>query len=207
MLAKIRTAIPVLAAIVAISGVGLFPGAASAQFFNDAGQSDGFVESDDQFFEDADRQGGISPAPRQQADDRFTDSGGFIDEDRGGVELPTPGRVTIDRRRTQIRIQGERDLLPLNTAWGAGTGLLIGSWFAIIQNGTDRETQRFIGMGVVLGAGLGVALGLKTLINPSAPSAAMADPPKSEPGISAQPLVTLATGAGSPFRIGLTLRF
>ena len=46
----------------------------------------------------------------------------------------------------------DRDDLPFNIAWGAGTGLLIGGWFALINEGDNRETQQAIGVGVVPGS-------------------------------------------------------
>lgn len=206
MLAKFAPIALPLVFLVSLGWGLALPAPAAAQFFSDPGDQEGFVESDDQFFED-DRQGGLPPAapgPQRGTDD-FTDGGRFIDEDAPVAPQRGSGNLTIDRRRTELRLQGERESLPLNTAWGAGTGLVIGSWFALIEGGDDRDTQRFIGMGIVLGAILGITLGMKTLIAPSAPSAVQATPPPK--GMQAVPLVAFSGGKAQSLRMGLALRF
>lgn len=126
------------------------------------GTDDYFFE-DDEFFREED--------PFQEQDefgnpvDDFTEGGEFVDEST----LEGDG-VTVGGRQAQLRLLGERELLPQNAAWGAGTGLLIGGWFALINQGTNRETQRSLGLGVVLGTLVGLAVGARTLIAPSAPT-------------------------------------
>jgi len=126
------------------------------------GNEDYFFE-DDEFSQESD--------PFQEQDefgnpvDDFTEGGEFIDEST----LDADG-VSVSGRQAQLRLLGERELLPQNAAWGAGTGLLIGGWFALINQGTNRETQRSLGLGVVLGTLVGLAVGARTLVAPSAPT-------------------------------------
>ncbi len=161
------------------------PAPLMAQFFNDEFENDDFIESDEEFMED----GGDGFDVPIDADD-FSEGGRFIDEERE-IGLPGGG-VTIRGRENQLRLQGEREMLPLNSAWGAGTGLLIGGWFALIENGDNRTTQRSIGLGIVLGTMLGVFLGMKTLVLPNSPRAAMSDPPLFE---DQKPLVSQTSEA------------
>ena len=172
------------------------PRQVSAQLFNDPFSQNEFFESDEDGFDD---EGGFGlPSPVED----FTEGGQFIDEDAASVGR---GGVTIRGRETELRLEGEQRLLPLNVSWGAGTGLLIGGWFALIENGDDRSTQRSIGLGVVLGALLGVTVGLKTLIAPDAPRAALLKrtpeplPPAGGSLAALQPL--------PPLSFGFALRF
>lgn len=127
-----------------------------------AQSTDDYFAEDDEFFQEDD--------PFQQQDefgnpvDDFTEGGEFVDE----TELEGDG-PTLSGRQAQLRLLGERELLPQNAAWGAGTGLLIGGWFALINQGTNRETQRSLGLGVVVGTLVGLAVGARTLIAPAAP--------------------------------------
>jgi hypothetical protein len=124
--------------------------------------------SEDTFFDDDDFAPDDDPFKQQDEfgvpQDDTTEGGEFIDE----TQLPG-GEITAGGRQAQLRLLGERDLLPRNAAWGAGTGLLIGGWFALINQGTSRETQRSLGLGVVVGTLIGLAVGARTLIAPNAP--------------------------------------
>jgi len=102
-----------------------------------------------------------------------------------------------------LRAKGEQEIMPLNVAWGAGTGLLIGGWFALIQNSDDRTTQRAIGMGIVLGTGLGAFLGMRNVIFPNAPTASI----NSDQTIAySTPLVSASLLPGG-MQLGLNLKF
>jgi hypothetical protein len=124
--------------------------------------------SEDTFFEDEDYFPDDDPFKQQDEfgvpKEDFAEGGDFIDESR----LPA-NELTIGGRQSQLRLLGERELLPQNAAWGAGTGLLIGGWFALINQGTSRETQRSLGLGVVVGTLIGLAVGARSLITPNAP--------------------------------------
>jgi hypothetical protein len=155
MLAKLRPARLGMFALLLIALCGGWAAPARAQ-----GSEDTFFEDQD-FFPDED--------PFQETDefgvpqDDFTEGGEFIDESTVEGE-----EITAEGRQAQLRLLGERELLPTNAAWGAGTGLLIGGWFALINQGTSRETQRSLGLGVVLGTLVGLAVGARTLFSPSA---------------------------------------
>ncbi|MCZ6474151.1 MAG: hypothetical protein O7A69_15475 [SAR324 cluster bacterium] len=174
------------------------PGPAMAQFFNDDFTRDDFVESDEDFSEGS----GEIVSPTQED---FTDGGQFIDEEEA-VRRESAGGVTITTRRDQLRLESDRVDMPLNVGWGAVTGLLMGGWFALISNGDDRSTQRSIGSGIVLGALLGMTVGLKSVIAPNAPRAAMQNPERNEAGIRPSLTVSLDPEL-PPLRVGFVLRF
>ncbi|MCZ6628639.1 MAG: hypothetical protein O7E56_10455 [SAR324 cluster bacterium] len=174
------------------------PGPAMAQFFNDDFTRDDFVESDEDFSEGS----GEIVSPTQED---FTDGGQFIDEEEA-VRRESAGGVTITTRRDQLRLESDRVDMPINVGWGAATGLLMGGWFALISNGDDRSTQRSIGSGIVLGALLGMTVGLKSVIAPNAPRAAMQNPERNEAGIRPSLTVSLDPEL-PPLRVGFVLRF
>lgn len=124
-------------------------------------EDEDFFTSDDVFSEDV----GQDEFGTGFSDEELTEGGDFVEDDLSGSE-----GLDAAERRAQLRLTGERDLLPLNAAWGAGTGLLIGGWLAFIDNGTSRDTQRAIGLGIVVGALIGVAVGTKGLFAPGAPT-------------------------------------
>ena len=198
MLAKIRNRglwwLAVLLLLICMA----LPGPVMAQFFDDEFNRDDFVESEEDFTEDA---GGFDRPP---AGDDFTEGGQFVDEEK--AEERGPAGATVTGRKDELRLADEKRDLPFNIAWGAGTGLLIGGWFSLTGNGDDRTTQRSIGLGIVLGALLGMTVGLKSVIVPDAPRAAMrlpgreADPAGSLVSISALP-------PPPPLSFGFSLRF
>lgn len=192
MLAK-WNAVLIGKAIIAMLVLALIaPAPLMAQYFYDDATEDEFVDSDQDFVEE-----GTFDDFEESGMDDFSEGGRFIDEER---EFG-PGGITISGRRTQLRIRGEREMLPLNSAWGAGTGLLIGAWFALIESGDDRTTQRRIGLGVIFGALLGVAIGMKTLIAPRAPRAALNDSAFPDEGAS------FTAAAPEQLSLGFSLKF
>jgi hypothetical protein len=169
---------------------------AFAQFFDESmEQEDLFAEDQDGFFEDREGDGFGVPSPDQD----FTESGRFVDE----TLVPADRRgATRDTRRQQLTLGRDRDVLPANIAWGAGTGLLIGGWFALINEGDQRETQRSVGVGIVTGILLGMAIGTRSVFNPDAPRPSAAAAPPSADGPQFSPLVaTDAKGALVGFRM------
>ena len=164
--------------------------------------------TDDYFFEDD--QGFQEDDPFQQQDefgmpaDDFTEGGEFIDEST----LPGAEQgISLGGRQQQLRVLGEREQLPQNAVWGAGTGLLIGGWFALINQGTSRETQRSLGLGVVLGTLVGLAVGARSLIAPKAPQPVSAlDPWRDDRGGNLS--FTASHGQSSPLTFfTFTFRF
>lgn len=144
----------------------LLPPTAFAQFYDESLEDQQFFEDrGDNFFEsDSDQFG----TPSQEQD--FTEGNEYVDEQ----QVPPSQRnvpASAEGRQVQLALTGDKQQLPLNVAWGAGTGLLIGGWIALIQEGNNRETQRAIGTGIVLGIFLGAAVGLRAVIDPNAPRA------------------------------------
>lgn len=157
---------------------------AQAQFFDETLEQDElFVEDEDQFFES---RGDDLGGPGQEQD--FTEGDKFVDETGapGGG-----GGVSRTSRKFQLTLERDRDDLPFNIAWGAGTGLLIGGWFALIGEGDNRQTQQAIGIGIVAGILLGTFIGTRSVFDPSATRAisSVAPPPSTDGGFT--PLVSL----------------
>ena len=97
-------------------------------------------------------------------------------------------------RQKQLLLE-EKINAPLNVAYGAGTGLMIGGWLALLSSRTSRQTLRSIGLGVVVGAIIGAVIGTRSVWDPNAP----------RPEGIAEPLAdSNATFIKSP---GLTLAF
>lgn len=176
-----------------------------AQFFDDSqDQEDAFVQDEDTYFEDT----GTGSLPVDQgtgaaSEQDYTEGNKYVDENL----VPLSQRIpTQSSRRLQLSLGAERQTLPLNVAWGAGTGLLIGGWFALIGQGNNRQTQRSIGMGIVTGILLGMAVGTRTLFDPNAPKAAQVgdNAPPPDEGSHVTPLVAL--NKTNP-QVGFQLRF
>jgi hypothetical protein len=185
-----------LALLVALNLLMLPAAPAFAQFFDESlEQEDLFAEDENVFFEDREGDGFGVPSPDQD----FTESGRFVDETLVPADR---GAVTRGARQRQLTLGRDRESLAPNMAWGAGTGLLIGGWFALISEGDNRETQRSIGLGIVTGILLGVAIGTRSVFNPDAPRPVTATPPPSSDGPRFSPLVaTDAKGAQVGFRM------
>jgi hypothetical protein len=174
------------AVLLAVQLLVLTAPAARAQFFDESlEQDDLFVEDEDQLFQERtfeeQNQPGGSSGPTSTGEQDFSEGGGFVDEQSVPLDRRIP---STSSRRLQLSLGKERDVLPLNVAWGAGTGLLIGGWFALIGQGDNRETQRSIGLGIVTGIVLGFAVGTRSLFQPNAPkpgSISDATPPASDP--------------------------
>jgi hypothetical protein len=172
----------------------LSPRPAQAQFYDDDPESELTPEQEDEFLEGGTDESGM---PLTGRDQDVTEGDSYTDE------TPQQGAVTVGGRQVQLRLATDREMLPLNAAWGSGTGLLIGGWFALINASNNRDTQRSIGLGIVIGAAIGVAVGLKTVINPTSALGDNAPPPSStKPTWS--PLVTL-DDKGT--RLGVRLTF
>lgn len=66
-------------------------------------------------------------------------------------------------------LQRDQEMLPDNIMYGIGTGALIGGWFALVEGGDSRENVRFLTVGTLAGALLGIAIGNKSLFMAQAP--------------------------------------
>jgi len=70
-------------------------------------------------------------------------------------------------RRELLSQEGKA--VPSNLGYGAGTGLMIGTWFAFIRKETNtRQQLRTIGTSTVLGAIIGIMLGTRSVWDPGA---------------------------------------
>ena len=176
-----------------------FPLQATAQFYSDDFVEEDVWGSESEFIEE-DPFGEDSSGFSQD----YSEGGSFVDEERS-PEMTIDGGVTVQSRRSDLRLREEQEILPLNIAWGAGTGLLIGGWFALIQNGDDRSTQRSIGMGIVLGTGIGAFLGMKALILPGSPQASLNET-SPHPAHQDPPMLTAALLPGG-MQLDFSLRF
>ena len=173
---------------------------AMAQFFDESLESaDLFTEDEDQFFEQGFGQEDVGPGGTGEPD--FTEGERFVDESL----VPSGQRgLSLGSRQLQLTLGKDRDILPLNIAWGAGTGLLLGGWFALIAEGDNRETQRSIGVGIVAGILMGVAVGTRTLFNPDAPRPTAEATRPAADGPTLIPIVALSHGRPE---LGIRLTF
>ena len=94
--------------------------------------------------------------------DKYFDEGAFSDETESTLKDDL-----LDRR--ELLSQEGKDA-PSNLGYGAGTGLMIGTWFAFIRKETNTRQQfRTIGTSTVLGAVIGIMLGTRSVWDPGAP--------------------------------------
>ena len=111
--------------------------------------------------------------------DQYFDEGAFSDE----TESTLKDDLLV---RRELLSQEGKDA-PSNLGYGAGTGLMIGTWFAFIRKETNTRQQfRTIGTSTVLGAVIGIMLGTRSVWDPSAP----------RPEESAEPTAFMHSPAG-----------
>lgn len=63
-------------------------------------------------------------------------------------------------------LEKDKQMLPDNLMYGLATGLTIGGWFALLQGKSARDNTRYLGLGIVGGIMLGVAIGTKSVYQP-----------------------------------------
>ena len=111
--------------------------------------------------------------------DQYLDEGAFSDE----TESTLKDDLLV---RRELLSQEGKDA-PSNLGYGAGTGLMIGTWFAFIRKETNTRQQfRTIGTSTVLGAVIGIMLGTRSVWDPGAP----------RPEESAEPTAFMHSPAG-----------
>ena len=111
--------------------------------------------------------------------DKYFDEGAFSDE----TESTLKDDLLV---RRELLSQEGKDA-PSNLGYGAGTGLMIGTWFAFIRKETNTRQQfRTIGTSTVLGAVIGIMLGTRSVWDPGAP----------RPEESAEPTAFMHSPAG-----------
>lgn len=188
-----------LLVFVLLASLVTLPTASYAQFYDESLESDElFPESGEDYFEPSQDEFG---APRERD---FTEGDEYVDE---STLPPSQQGVTPTGRQLQLNLQEDRQTLPLNAGWGAGTGLLIGGWFALINQGDNRTTQRSIGLGIVLGTILGAVVGVRSVINPDTPRAADASSPPRRSGSGDSPFSPVVALTGESPQVGFKLAF
>ena len=139
----------------------------------DGGDEFGFEQFGDEDFQSSDfgldglqgfgTQPGQDPVDSQfDSVDEYLDEGSFTDE----TESTLKDDLLV---RREILSKEGKDA-PSNLGYGAGTGLMMGTWFAFIRKETNTRQQfRTIGTSTVLGALIGIMLGTRSVWNPGAP--------------------------------------
>ena len=115
---------------------------------------------------------GFDPPSGQDPLDPFEqnlDSGNnYLDEGAFSDETESTLKDDLIVRRELLSKEGQD--APSNLGYGAGSGLMIGTWFAFIRKETNTRQQfRTIGTSTVLGAIVGILLGTRSVWNPGAP--------------------------------------
>jgi|TARA_Y100000294_G_scaffold154014_1_gene153335 hypothetical protein len=123
-------------------------------------QDDNFGVSGD-FLDPAMEGEGDPFAPVDDEDDLY------IDEESFGIDTEQAFQDSMFTQRELL--QRERLQGIANIGYGAGTGLMIGSWSAFIaQETTTRNQWRTIGTSTVLGGVIGMLLGTRSIWDPAA---------------------------------------
>ena len=91
----------------------------------------------------------------------------YVDEEQFSDESENFLRLNIlDQERLN---EQEKVHMISNVAYGAGTGAMIGLWFAFLRPGTSRDQFRTIGTSTVLGGIIGSLMGSRSFWNPGGP--------------------------------------
>ena len=133
------------------------------QFSDDDFQSSGFGSGSIQDFGIQPRQDSSDSLDSQyESTDQYLEEGAFSEE----TESTLKDDLIV---RRELLSQEGKDA-PSNLGYGAGTGLMMGTWFAFIRKETNTRQQfRTIGSSTVLGALVGIMLGTRSVWNPGAP--------------------------------------
>jgi hypothetical protein len=155
--------------------------------------------SDDEFSDTGDNFTPSTGAPGQ-GEDELGDSG-YVEES----QVPRGAGFDLGSRASQLRRGQEGKLLPMNLAWGAATGLLIGGWLALLNAGNNRSNLQSIGTGIVVGSLIGIAVGARLTINPDAPVPQGAS--NDAPPAGATTTTPLVAMDGKNFTLGVLVQF
>ena len=133
------------------------------QFSDDDFQSSDFGSGGIQDF-------GIQPGQdsSDSLDSQYESTDQYLEEGAFSEETESTLKDDLIVRRELLSQEGKD--APSNLGYGAGTGLMMGTWFAFIRKETNTRQQfRTIGSSTVLGALVGIMLGTRSVWNPSAP--------------------------------------
>lgn len=156
----------------------------------DGGDEFGFEQFGDEDFQSSDfgldgLQGFGTQPGQDPVDSQFDSDGEYLDEGSFSDETESTLKDDLLVRREILSKEGKD--APSNLGYGAGTGLMMGTWFAFIRKETNTRQQfRTIGTSTVLGALIGIMLGTRSVWNPGAP----------RPDESPEPTGFLQTPAG-----------
>ena len=104
----------------------------------------------------------------ESSDSQFDSGDQYLDEGAFSDETESTMKDDLLVRRELLSQEGKD--APSNLGYGAGTGLMIGTWFAFIRKETNTRQQfRTIGTSTVLGAVIGIMLGTRSVWDPGAP--------------------------------------
>ena len=133
------------------------------QFTDDDFQSSDFGTGGIQDF-------GIQPGQDRSdsLDSQYESTDQYLEEGAFSEETESTLKDDLIVRRELLSQEGKE--APSNLGYGAGTGLMMGTWFAFIRKETNTRQQfRTIGTSTVLGAVVGIMLGTRSVWNPGAP--------------------------------------
>ena len=134
------------------------------QFSDDDFQSDGFGSGGILDY-------GIQPGQNSSdsLDSQYESTDQYLEEGAFSEETESTLKDDLIVRRELLSQEGKD--APSNLGYGAGTGLMMGTWFAFIRKETNTRQQfRTIGSSTVLGALVGVMLGTRSVWTPGAPA-------------------------------------
>ena len=101
-------------------------------------------------------------------DSQYESTDQYLEEGAFSEETESTLKDDLIVRRELLSQEGKD--APSNLGYGAGTGLMMGTWFAFIRKETNTRQQfRTIGTSTVLGAVVGIMLGTRSVWNPGAP--------------------------------------
>ena len=139
----------------------------------DGGDEFGFEQFGDDDFQSSDfgldgLQGFGTQPGQDPVDSQFDSDGEYLDEGSFSDETESTLKDDLLVRREILSKEGKD--APSNLGYGAGTSLMMGTWFAFIRKETNTRQQfRTIGTSTVLGALIGIMLGTRSVWNPGAP--------------------------------------
>ena len=113
---------------------------------------------------------GIQPGQdfSDSLDSQYESTDQYLEEGAFSEETESTLKDDLIVRRELLSQEGKD--APSNLGYGAGTGLMMGTWFAFIRKETNTRQQfRTIGSSTVLGAVVGIMLGTRSVWNPGAP--------------------------------------
>ena len=168
------------------------------QFTDDDFQSSDFGTGGIQDF-------GIQPGQDRSdsLDSQYESTDQYLDEGAFSEETESTLKDDLIVRRELLSQEGKD--APSNLGYGAGTGLMMGTWFAFIRKETNTRQQfRTIGTSTVLGAVVGIMLGTRSVWNPGAPRPEDNSQPT---GFMFTPSLWFLAQKGDSLQISLRLKF